>query len=69
MFYNFYLVKHNKFANNLATTEARKKINTELELFYVDLIKFKLNQILHYKIGHKFLWLPGYLLGDKILLI
>jgi hypothetical protein len=31
MFYNFYLVKNNKIANNSATIEAREKISTYLE--------------------------------------
>jgi len=31
MFCNFYLVKNNKIARNLATTEAREKISTYLE--------------------------------------
>jgi hypothetical protein len=31
MFYNFYLVKNHKIANNSATTEAREKISTNLE--------------------------------------
>jgi len=31
MFYNFYLVKNHKIANNSATTEAREKISTCLE--------------------------------------
>ncbi len=31
MFRNFYLAKSHKIANNLATTEAREKIRTDLE--------------------------------------
>jgi hypothetical protein len=31
MFYNFYLVKNHKIANNLANTEAREIICTDLE--------------------------------------
>jgi hypothetical protein len=31
MFYNFYLVKNQKIANNSSTTEAREKISTYLE--------------------------------------
>ncbi len=31
MFWNFYLVKHQKITINSATTEAREKISTDLE--------------------------------------
>jgi hypothetical protein len=31
IFCSFYLVKNHKFANNAAITEAREKINTDLE--------------------------------------
>jgi len=31
MFCNYYLVKSNTIANNSATTEAREKMNTDLE--------------------------------------
>ncbi len=49
MFWNFYLVKNHKIANNSATVETREKISTyfeSLEFFDVmfDLIKKKQSQ-------------------------
>jgi hypothetical protein len=57
MFYNFYLVKNHKIANNSATIEAREKITTHLEslkfqkIFDVCLTKFENYQILLNKIS------------------
>ncbi len=58
---NFYLAKNHKIAENLRTTYAIEKINTDLEslkfLIFFDmyLTKFKNNQILPNKISHRFL--------------
>jgi len=56
MFWNFYLVKNNKIANNSAITQAREEISTYLEslefqkFFDVCLTKFENYQILLNKI-------------------
>ncbi len=60
MFWNFYLVKNDKIANdnNSVNTQAREKIRTYLEslkFFDVCLTKFENYQILLNKICHRFL--------------
>ncbi len=64
-------MKNHKIANNSATTEARVKINTNLEslgfykTFYVCLTKLKNNQILLNKISHRLLMTTKPLLGER----
>ncbi len=68
VFCNFYLLKSHKIANNLATTEAREKVSTDLEslefLKYVSLnletnLELSCDQI-HinhcYDVGHTMLY-------------
>jgi hypothetical protein len=61
MFCNFYLAKSYKIANNSATTEASKKISTDLEslevknFFDAYLTKFEKHPFLLNKISHRFL--------------
>jgi hypothetical protein len=61
MFCNFYLVKSHNIAHNTTSTEAREKINRDLEsieflnFFAVYLTKFETYQILLNKISHRFL--------------
>jgi hypothetical protein len=57
MLCNFYLVKNHKIAKNSKTTNARKKMSTDLELldFFSCMTNFKNNPILLNKISHRFL--------------
>ncbi len=75
MFWNFYLVKNNKIANNSAITQAREEISTYLEslefqkFFDVCLTKFENYQILLNKIRHRFLVTKSYLVGERASLV
>jgi hypothetical protein len=61
MYFNFYLAKNHKIANNSTTTEAREKTNTYLvslefyNSFDVGLTTFKADKSLLNKILHRFL--------------
>ncbi len=74
MFWNSYLVKTHKIANNSATTEAREK-STDLEslevqkYFDVRLTKFENHNILHNKISNIFLVTTKPLCGWKRIIL
>ncbi len=57
IFWYVYLVKTHKLTNNLTTTEARVKINTDLESLEIRkyFTEFKNNQILLFKFSHPFM--------------
>jgi hypothetical protein len=71
MFCNFYIVKNHKIAKkNSATTKAREKISTDFEFykfFDVCLTKFENNQVLLYKISHRFQLTTKLLVGKRAL--
>ncbi len=72
MLCNFYFAKSHKTANNLVTTEARKKIITDLEsleLFDARLTEFENYQILQIKISHQLLVTIKLLSGWNSLII
>jgi hypothetical protein len=72
---DFYLEKNHKIADNSMTFKRREKISTDLEsvefykCFDVSLDKFENNQILLYKISHRFLVTNKLFIGQKTLVV